>query len=81
VTGDLTAVDVQDFAGDEGRWLQEEDAVDDVAGLAQASEGCRCAQAFEHFADDPAGGGGLGDVFVDGQHVPGLGGLDRAGAG
>ena len=34
MTGDLAAVDVQDLAGDERRRLQEEDAVDDVADLA-----------------------------------------------
>jgi hypothetical protein len=38
VTGDLTAVDVQDLAGDEGRRLEEQDAVHDVADLADPSQ-------------------------------------------
>ena len=38
VTGGLAAVDVQDLAGDVRRCLQEQDAVDDVADLADAPE-------------------------------------------
>jgi hypothetical protein len=38
VTGALAAIDVQDLAGDVGRGLQEENAVDDVADLAGPSE-------------------------------------------
>ena len=38
MAGDLTAVDVQDLAGDVGRRLQEQDAVYDVADLAGPPE-------------------------------------------
>jgi hypothetical protein len=38
VAGDLAAVDVQDLTGDIGRGLQEKDAVDDVADLADPAE-------------------------------------------
>ena len=38
VAGDLTAVDVQDLAGDVGRGLQEQDAVHHVADLAGPPE-------------------------------------------
>ena len=37
MASDLAPVDVQDFAGNERRRLQEEDAVDDVADLAHVS--------------------------------------------
>jgi hypothetical protein len=36
VTGDLATVDVQDLPGDVRRFLQEQDAVHDVADLADA---------------------------------------------
>jgi len=38
VTSGLAAVDVQDLAGDVGRRLQEQDAVDDVADLTGPAE-------------------------------------------
>src|ERR1700677_2663470 len=38
VTGDLASVDVDDFAGDEGGRLQEEDGIDHVVDLADVPE-------------------------------------------
>src|ERR1700734_4455223 len=38
VTGDLAALDVQDLASDVGQGLQEQDAVDDVDGVAGPPE-------------------------------------------
>src|SRR3954452_17019218 len=38
VAGDLAAVDVQDLSGDERRRLQEENPVDHIADLTDASE-------------------------------------------
>ena len=38
MTSGLAAVDVQDLSSDVGRGLQEQDAVDDVADLADPAE-------------------------------------------
>jgi hypothetical protein len=38
VTGALAAIDMQDFAGDEGGALQEQDGVNDVLCLSHASD-------------------------------------------
>jgi len=46
VPGRLPTVDVQDLAGDEGGPLEIQDAVDDVADLADPAEGVECRQAL-----------------------------------
>ena len=50
VAGDLTAVDVQDLAGDVGRGLQEQDAVHHVADLAGPADVLRLAPVAAAFA-------------------------------
>ena len=44
-------------------------------------EGVDAAEALECPADDPVGGGGFGDVPVDGEHIRVPVGLDRPGGG
>jgi hypothetical protein len=72
VAGDLAAVDVQDFAGDEGRGLQEENAADDVADLAHMAEGVERAERLVALRRMP---GRLDDARRDGVDPNAVGGL------
>ena len=44
MTGRLSAVDMQDLAGDEGRLFEEQHGVDDIVDLAHASHGIQAGQ-------------------------------------
>src|SRR5579863_4957199 len=72
VAGDLAAVDVQDFAGDEGRGLQEENAADDVADLAHMAEGVERAKRLVALRRMP---GRLDDARRDGIDPNAVGGV------